>query len=117
MEWVAEKKYAYMVLPTLAPFELRRQAAEYFSACCEKAGYTVRHSQIGWGIGIYVGETDEEARRELRTALLVLRAQPIEDDAAAGLAARTHVAFERHGNDAATASVTPEQPLYLGRGG
>ena len=25
---------------------------------------SVRHSQIGWGIGIYVGETDEEARRE-----------------------------------------------------
>jgi alkanesulfonate monooxygenase SsuD/methylene tetrahydromethanopterin reductase-like flavin-dependent oxidoreductase (luciferase family) len=43
---------------------LRRQAAEYFSACCDKIGYTVRHSQIGWGIGIYVGETDEEARRE-----------------------------------------------------
>ena len=61
---MAQKKYTYMVLPTLAPFELRRQAAEYFSACCEKAGYTVRHSQIGWGIGIYVGETDEEARRE-----------------------------------------------------
>jgi alkanesulfonate monooxygenase SsuD/methylene tetrahydromethanopterin reductase-like flavin-dependent oxidoreductase (luciferase family) len=64
MDWVAEMKYTYMVLPTLAPFELRRQAAEYFSACCEKAGYTVRHSQIGWGIGIYVGDTDEQARRE-----------------------------------------------------
>ena len=63
MEWVAEMKYTYMVLPTLAPFELRRQAAEYFSACCDKAGYTVRHSQIGWGIGIYVAETDEEAQQ------------------------------------------------------
>ena len=30
MEWVAKQKYTYMVLPTLAPFELRRQAAEYF---------------------------------------------------------------------------------------
>ena len=64
MEWVAKQKYTYMVLPTLAPFELRRQAAEYFSGCCDKAGYTVRHDQIGWGIGIYVGETDEAARRE-----------------------------------------------------
>jgi alkanesulfonate monooxygenase SsuD/methylene tetrahydromethanopterin reductase-like flavin-dependent oxidoreductase (luciferase family) len=64
MEWVAKQKYTYMVLPTLAPFELRRQAAEYFSNCCDKEGYTVRHSQIGWGIGIYVSDTDEQARRE-----------------------------------------------------
>jgi len=64
MEWVARQKYTYMVLPTLAPFELRRQAAEYFSECCDKAGYTVRHAQIGWGIGIYVADTDEQARRE-----------------------------------------------------
>jgi len=64
MEWVARQKYTYMVLPTLAPFELRRQAAEYFSQCCSKAGYTVRHTQIGWGIGIYVSDTDEQARRE-----------------------------------------------------
>jgi len=64
MEWVARQKYTYMVLPTLAPFELRRQAAEYFSQCCAKSGYTVRHDQIGWGIGIYVSDTDEQAQRE-----------------------------------------------------
>src|SRR5512145_2254245 len=51
MEWVAKQNYTYMVLPTLAPFELRRQAAQYFSECCDRAGYTVRHAQIGWGIG------------------------------------------------------------------
>ena len=38
----------------------------------------MRHSQIGWGIGIYVGETDEEARREYESALLALRTQPLE---------------------------------------
>jgi alkanesulfonate monooxygenase SsuD/methylene tetrahydromethanopterin reductase-like flavin-dependent oxidoreductase (luciferase family) len=64
MQWVAQQRYTYMVLPTLAPFELRRQSAVYFRECCEKAGYTARHAQIGWGIGIYVAETDEQARRE-----------------------------------------------------
>jgi alkanesulfonate monooxygenase SsuD/methylene tetrahydromethanopterin reductase-like flavin-dependent oxidoreductase (luciferase family) len=64
MEWVAKQRYTYMVLPTLAPFELRRQSAEYFRECCVKAGYTTRHEQIGWGIGVYVAETDAEARRE-----------------------------------------------------
>jgi hypothetical protein len=43
---------------------LRRQSAEYFRECCEKSGYTARHEQIGWGIGVYVAETDEQARRE-----------------------------------------------------
>lgn len=64
MQWVAKKRYTYMVRPTLAPFELRRQSAEFFRECCEKEGYTARSSQIGWGIGIYVAETDEQARRE-----------------------------------------------------
>ena len=64
MAWVARQRYTYMVLPTLAPFELRRQSAAYFRECCEKTGYTARHEQIGWGIGVYVAETDEQARRE-----------------------------------------------------
>ena len=29
-----------------------------------KSGYTARYEQIGWGIGVYVAETDEQARRE-----------------------------------------------------
>ena len=61
MDWVAKQRYTYMVLPTLAPFELRRQSAEYFRECCEHEGYTARHEQIGWGIGIYVAETDAQA--------------------------------------------------------
>jgi alkanesulfonate monooxygenase SsuD/methylene tetrahydromethanopterin reductase-like flavin-dependent oxidoreductase (luciferase family) len=64
MEWVAKQRYTYMVLPTLAPYELRRQSAEYFRQCCDQEGYTARHDQIGWGIGIYVAETDEQARQE-----------------------------------------------------
>jgi alkanesulfonate monooxygenase SsuD/methylene tetrahydromethanopterin reductase-like flavin-dependent oxidoreductase (luciferase family) len=43
---------------------LRRQSAEYFRQCCEQAGYTANYGQIGWGIGVYVAATDEQARRE-----------------------------------------------------
>jgi alkanesulfonate monooxygenase SsuD/methylene tetrahydromethanopterin reductase-like flavin-dependent oxidoreductase (luciferase family) len=64
MEWVAKQRYTYMVLPTLAPFELRRQSARYFRECCEREGYTARYGQIGWGIGIYVAETDAQAVAE-----------------------------------------------------
>jgi alkanesulfonate monooxygenase SsuD/methylene tetrahydromethanopterin reductase-like flavin-dependent oxidoreductase (luciferase family) len=63
-EWVAKKRFTYMVLPTLAPYEVRRRTAEYFRECCEREGYTARHEQIGWGIGVYVAETDAQAVAE-----------------------------------------------------
>jgi alkanesulfonate monooxygenase SsuD/methylene tetrahydromethanopterin reductase-like flavin-dependent oxidoreductase (luciferase family) len=64
IEWVAKQRYTYMVLPTLAPYALRVASAEYFREACEKEGYTPRHEQIGWGIGIYVAETDAQAVEE-----------------------------------------------------
>jgi alkanesulfonate monooxygenase SsuD/methylene tetrahydromethanopterin reductase-like flavin-dependent oxidoreductase (luciferase family) len=64
IEWVAQQRYTYMVLPTLAPYELRARTAEQFKDACERAGYTARHEQIGWGVGIYVAETDAQAVAE-----------------------------------------------------
>jgi alkanesulfonate monooxygenase SsuD/methylene tetrahydromethanopterin reductase-like flavin-dependent oxidoreductase (luciferase family) len=64
IEWVAQQRYTYMVLPTLAPYELRARTAEQFKAACERNGYTARHEQIGWGVGIYVAETDAKAVAE-----------------------------------------------------
>ena len=53
-----------MVLPTLAPYAVRARTAELFRAACERVGYTARHDQIGWGIGVYVAETDAQAVAE-----------------------------------------------------
>ena len=64
IQWVAERRYTYMVLPTLAPYAVRAQAAELFRAACERVGYTARHDQIGWGMGVYVAETDARAVEE-----------------------------------------------------
>jgi alkanesulfonate monooxygenase SsuD/methylene tetrahydromethanopterin reductase-like flavin-dependent oxidoreductase (luciferase family) len=64
IEWVAQKGYTYMVLPTLAPYELRARTAEQFKEACEHVGYTARHEQIGWGVGIHVAETDAQAVAE-----------------------------------------------------
>ena len=64
IEWVAQKRYTYMVLPTLAPYALRAATAEQFREACEQHGYTARHEQIGWGIGIYVAESDAQAVAE-----------------------------------------------------
>jgi len=35
-----------------------------FREACEKAGYTARPEQMGWGVPIYVAETDRQAREE-----------------------------------------------------
>jgi alkanesulfonate monooxygenase SsuD/methylene tetrahydromethanopterin reductase-like flavin-dependent oxidoreductase (luciferase family) len=64
IEWVAQKRYTYMVLPTLAPYAVRAASAEQFRAACERNGYTARHDQIGWGIGVYVSDTDAQAVEE-----------------------------------------------------
>lgn len=64
IDWVAEKRYTYMVLPTLAPYAVRAHTAQLFREACERAGYTARHDQIGWGIGVYVAETDAQAVAE-----------------------------------------------------
>ena len=61
---MAERRYTYMVLPTLAPYAVRARTAEQFRAACERNGYAARHDQIGWGIGIYVAETDARAVEE-----------------------------------------------------
>ena len=42
----------------------RRRPREQFREACERHGYTARHEQIGWGIGIYVAETDAQAVEE-----------------------------------------------------
>ena len=64
VDWVAKMGYTYMVLPTLAPYELRARTAQYFREACEREGYTARHQQIGWGIGVYVAESDAQAVAE-----------------------------------------------------
>ncbi|MBO0681888.1 MAG: LLM class flavin-dependent oxidoreductase [Candidatus Dormibacteraeota bacterium] len=63
-QWVAQKRYTYMVLPTLAPYAVRLGVARYFQECCQAEGYEPRHEQIGWGIGVYVAETDARAVAE-----------------------------------------------------
>ena len=35
-----------------------------FREACERNGYRAHHEQIGWGVGIYVSETDARAVEE-----------------------------------------------------
>ena len=63
LEFVAERRYAYMGIPYFHIDVFERQF-RLFREACEKEGYTYDPRQAGWLTPIYVAETDEEARRQ-----------------------------------------------------
>lgn len=68
MEFVASRRYAYMGIPYFHIDVFKRNFA-FFREACEKAGYRPDPEQAGWLVPIYVGETDEAARREFEPHL------------------------------------------------
>src|SRR6058998_1157055 len=63
IEFVAQRRYAYMGLPFFH-IDVSRRMYDGFRAACDKAGYTARPEQMGWGVTVYVAETDRQAREE-----------------------------------------------------
>src|SRR6516164_8184417 len=63
IEFVAQRRYAYMGIPYFHIDVFRRVFAQFREAC-ERAGYQARPEQMGWGVPIYVAETDRQAREE-----------------------------------------------------
>jgi alkanesulfonate monooxygenase SsuD/methylene tetrahydromethanopterin reductase-like flavin-dependent oxidoreductase (luciferase family) len=44
-----------------------KQVFAQFREACDRAGYTARPEQMGWGVPIYVAETDKQAREEFES--------------------------------------------------
>ena len=63
MELVARNRWSYMGIPYFH-IDVFRKNFEFFRNACEKEGYTADPEQMGWLVPIYVGETDEQARKE-----------------------------------------------------
>jgi alkanesulfonate monooxygenase SsuD/methylene tetrahydromethanopterin reductase-like flavin-dependent oxidoreductase (luciferase family) len=63
IELVARRHYAYMGVPYFH-IDVFRRVFDQFREACDKAGYTARPEQMGWGVPIYVAETDQQARAE-----------------------------------------------------
>ncbi|WP_046470502.1 LLM class flavin-dependent oxidoreductase [Allosalinactinospora lopnorensis] len=63
VQWVAERGYSYLQTFTKRP----RLAAimREFREAARAAGHTATPEQQGWAVPTYVGESDEQARREL----------------------------------------------------
>jgi len=63
IEFVAQRRYAYMGVPYFH-IDVFKRVFGLFREACEKAGYTPKPEQMGWGVPIYVAETDQKARAE-----------------------------------------------------
>lgn len=68
IELVAQRRYAYMGIPYFHIDVFKRVFAQFREAC-QKAGYEAHPEQMGWGVPIYVAETDKQAREEFEPAL------------------------------------------------
>jgi alkanesulfonate monooxygenase SsuD/methylene tetrahydromethanopterin reductase-like flavin-dependent oxidoreductase (luciferase family) len=67
IEFVAQRRYAYMGVPYFH-IDIFRRVFGQFREACQKAGYEAHPEQMGWGVPIYVAETDKQAREEFEPA-------------------------------------------------
>jgi alkanesulfonate monooxygenase SsuD/methylene tetrahydromethanopterin reductase-like flavin-dependent oxidoreductase (luciferase family) len=63
IEFVARRRYAYMGIPYFH-IDVFKRMFGLFREACAKAGYEADPAQMGWGVPIYVAETDRQAREE-----------------------------------------------------
>jgi alkanesulfonate monooxygenase SsuD/methylene tetrahydromethanopterin reductase-like flavin-dependent oxidoreductase (luciferase family) len=63
IEFVAQRRFAYMGVPYFH-IDVFRRVFQQFREACAKAGYEASPEQMGWGVPIYVAETDQQAREE-----------------------------------------------------
>ncbi|MFO0964070.1 MAG: LLM class flavin-dependent oxidoreductase [Gemmataceae bacterium] len=63
IEFVAQRRYSYMGIPYFH-IDVFRNVFRMFREACEKAGYTPDPEQMGWGVPVYVADTDKKAREE-----------------------------------------------------
>ena len=62
IDWAAERRYTYM--QTYTPVEQIKPFFDQYRAAAERSGYRAAPEQLGWGVPVYVGETDAQAREE-----------------------------------------------------
>jgi alkanesulfonate monooxygenase SsuD/methylene tetrahydromethanopterin reductase-like flavin-dependent oxidoreductase (luciferase family) len=68
IEFVARSRFCYMGVPYFHIDVFRRVFAQFREACAS-AGYAPNPEQMGWGVPIYVAETDRQAREEFEPHL------------------------------------------------
>jgi len=73
IDWAADPKRRYTYLQTFSPAKVVERYLKMYRDTCSGYGYTASDSQLGWAVPVYVGETDESARREAKEHFEVFR--------------------------------------------
>jgi alkanesulfonate monooxygenase SsuD/methylene tetrahydromethanopterin reductase-like flavin-dependent oxidoreductase (luciferase family) len=63
IEFVAKRRFCYMGIPYFH-IDVFQRVFDQFRDACAKEGYTAAPEQMGWGVPIFVAETDKQAREE-----------------------------------------------------
>ena len=66
IEWASHPDRRYMYCQTFSPFKAVQHHFDLYRQCATDYGYEARDDQLGWLLPIYVGETEEEARKEAK---------------------------------------------------
>jgi alkanesulfonate monooxygenase SsuD/methylene tetrahydromethanopterin reductase-like flavin-dependent oxidoreductase (luciferase family) len=64
IEWASHPDRKYTYLQTFSAIDVVKRFHNEFKEAAERHGYEASPDQLGWAVPIYVGETDESARRE-----------------------------------------------------
>jgi len=67
IDWAAHPDRRYAYLQTFSPVKVVARYLKMYRDTCEGLGYQAKDSQLGWSVPVYVGTSDESARREAKT--------------------------------------------------
>ena len=63
IDWAAHPDRRYTYLQTFSPAKVVARYLKMYRDTCEGYGYQAKDSQLGWAVPVFVGESDESARR------------------------------------------------------
>ena len=66
IEWASHPDRRYMYCQTFSPWKAVKHHHDLYREVASNYGYEATGDQLGWLLPIYVGETDEEARKEAK---------------------------------------------------
>jgi alkanesulfonate monooxygenase SsuD/methylene tetrahydromethanopterin reductase-like flavin-dependent oxidoreductase (luciferase family) len=66
IDWASHPDRRYTYLQTFSPVKVVGRYLKMYRDTCQGYGYTAKDSQLGWAVPVYVGESDESARREAK---------------------------------------------------
>jgi alkanesulfonate monooxygenase SsuD/methylene tetrahydromethanopterin reductase-like flavin-dependent oxidoreductase (luciferase family) len=66
IDWASHPDRRYTYLQTFSPAKVVARYLKMYRDTCKGYGYDAKDSQLGWAVPVYVGTTDESARKEAR---------------------------------------------------